>query len=69
MTEKMFYQDYRFFIKAEEAHVAAEILSEKLPETGDKLHMYTPINIIEEFKEDPMKWNPLLDSSEDPSAT
>ncbi len=58
MDKKMFYQDYRFFIKAEDVHKAADIIIEKLPETDDELYMYTAINIIDEFKKDPMRWNP-----------
>lgn len=58
MTKKMFYQDYRFFIKAEDVHEAADIIIEKLPETDDELYMYTAINVIDEFKKDPMRWNP-----------
>jgi len=56
---KIFYQDFRFFIKAENIHEASEIILNKIPDTDNELYCYTPINIIDEFKGDPMKWNPL----------
>lgn len=47
--EKEFYQDYRFFVKAENGYLAAKKLMEWLPWTDEEVHHYASINIISEF--------------------